>query len=191
MCIVPDTRPCPSPAPDAGFTLIELLVAMVVILVVGAIFTGTVLGGFRASGKMESDHEAQAKVQFAVAQFSDDAAKMKSPDRDESTISDPVQLQRALVTDAGISDPPSGLDTSGSSIRIDAADILEASNTRLLFRADVLPAAGTECVLYEATADRQLVRTVHAYVRANPAQVGSCNLASTLVRTVLLEEVDR
>ncbi|MCW2955555.1 MAG: hypothetical protein JWO69_424 [Thermoleophilia bacterium] len=173
---------------EHGFTLIEVIIALVLFGVVLAFISRPFMDGVSGANKGTATAVAERVVGEATDRFRTDVQAALAPDRDQQHIRDASKLQRALTDGSFIatSDDPAAL-----GMRLDVADIVDASPTRLVLRADVVNdeiSPGSECVTWEASLNTSprfsLQRTVRGGTSAAACSAGPIRSQEWLVRDV-------
>ena len=175
---------------DGAFTLVEMIVAMVVLSIVLAAGAMMIVNGFASTGKSINERRAIQESNRTLSSFESAIRATKSPDRDESIITDTQALSKALLNPSG---QVTGSRTpNGPKLVLDPNDIVYADSARLVVRADVLTRPGVECVEFlvrTSGANKTLVRNVWpgAPLGSPPAAcpaAGTAAVSETLISTV-------
>jgi prepilin-type N-terminal cleavage/methylation domain-containing protein len=176
-------------AQQHGFTLIEVIVAMVILAIVLSVGGMMIVNGFAGTSKSINERRAIQEANRTMSSFESAIRSTKSPDRDETIISDTQALSQSLLAGKQVT----GRRTPGGpELVLDPNDIVYADASRLVVRADVLPRSGVECVEFlvkPAGTKTSLVRNVW---NGNPAgsapaacpAAGAPAVTETLISTV-------
>ncbi|MCW2928035.1 MAG: hypothetical protein JWM86_2003 [Thermoleophilia bacterium] len=129
---------------EGAFTLIELVVAMVLLAMVLAMASGSIVRQFGGARTARSGAASDAAIARATNQFSDDVAGAMTPDLRDGKLRDPVEYRAAVQRNetATSSDPSQ----PGRALDIDV--VVTARGDQLSLRRDVHRSAGVECVTW-------------------------------------------
>ncbi|MCW2959618.1 MAG: hypothetical protein JWM25_1246 [Thermoleophilia bacterium] len=178
----------PRVSSERAFTIIEVLVAMVLLGVVLAFVGRPMLDGISGANKATATATATRLVDDATDRFRTDTMAALTPDRGQTHIRDASKLARALTDPAFVarSDDPM------TPRVLQPADVYEASQTRLTFRADLVAddipgGSGTECVTWDSSGAPAGRFRLTRVVRAGTA----CSSGAVLESEVLINDVQR
>lgn len=134
-----------------GFTLVEMIVAMVLIIVAVSLASRALIDAFTGQREATQASRNQMSIQDALERFAADVHAARAADR------------AALDTEELINELQS-VPRAGMDVR----DILNATRTRLTFRAQVISenaatsGIAPQCITWESTAGGWLQRTVYS-----------------------------
>jgi prepilin-type N-terminal cleavage/methylation domain-containing protein len=150
---------------EAGFTLIEMLIAMILLASLLVVVSMVLMKTFGESGRAQQQRKAAQDMRTTMSQFGNDLRVARSPDRDPRFVGNGNDLGGALLADQPLKVQLPGQPTA---LQLDVRDIVEATSTSFMFRADAIVGGAVECVRYAVDpSTRSLTRTVHNYIQAS------------------------
>lgn len=136
---------------DRGFTLIEVLIGMVLSAIVLTIIGAALVSAFGSSERSALKSKAQRATSKASEQLTSDLRAARAPQREPRYVGSPDNLRAVLLE---TKNPDGWL----------VEDIVHADSTSVIFYAELFNGQdGAECVTWQMTPQRALLRTVRAH----------------------------